>query len=282
MSYVESYKSRHRSCFSLGIGTIGKQVWARLFEEVDYSIAERDRITMCSLLGASRQIYQEGYRLFWFTNTFSFDDPYSLGEFLGSLTLSQKHHLTNLHVVRKLYDPGDGDWHWRHVDKKETVLPLLQGLKTFHLSLEQRTRPRATETLHQRVSRGETSFVDEACHPWEAFLTSPLANVTVVISDKLAYLRKENLLACRCTVAEKNWVAEMIRERLTNEEAAAVARDNMLKMRKLKALEKRVKKLEKELKDEYKALTMLRSGHNTGSTSAQAVGGSQVRSPILS
>ena len=282
MSYVESYKSRHRSCFSLGIGTIGKQVWARLFEEVDYSIAERDRITMCSLLGTSRQIYQEGYRLFWFTNTFSFDDPYSLGEFLGSLTLSQKRHLTNLHVGRKLYDPGDGDWHWRHVDKKENVLPLLQGLKTFHLSLEQRTRPRATETLYQRVSRGETSFVDEACHPWEAFLTSPLANVTVVISDKLAYLQKENLVACRCTVAQKNSVAEMIRERLTNEEAVALARKHMHLMREKRALQNQLKKVKKELKEEYKALAMLRSGYNTGSTSAQAVGGSQVRSPILS
>ncbi|KAL8793552.1 MAG: hypothetical protein Q9195_003814 [Heterodermia aff. obscurata] len=227
--YVQSCKIRHSNCYSLGDGTRGKQVWACLFEQVDYSIAERDRITMCSLLGVSRQIYQEGYRLFWFTNTFSFDDPHSLGEFLGSLTLSQKRHLTNLHIVRRSY--GWTAWEWNYVDSRRNVFSLLQGLKTLHLCIEQRTRPDSFDIQYQLVARRDATFIREICHPWSALRTSPLANVTVIISDWRANLRKYHLLADRCTVAEKNRVAEDIREDLTNEAAVAQAREEMFERR---------------------------------------------------
>ena len=268
--YVQSCKSRHSSCYSLGNGTFGKQVWVRLFEHVDSSVAERDRVTICSLLGASRQIYQEGYRLFWITNTFSFDDPYSLGEFLGSLTLSQKRHLTKLHVVRRWYQM-EQVWSWqpRHYATMRNVLGLLQGLKTFHLCIEQRTRSARFDPQYRNMASRDEGLVDGMCQPWPALRTSPLANVTVIISDKRTHLQQNNLLMDRCTVAEKNWAAEKIRESLTNEEAVAQARQEMLQ-------EKVVKN---ELKKLHKARKMLRGeGCTTESTSEQTAVVSKVRS----
>ena len=222
---------------------------------------------MCSLLGASRQIYEEGYRLFWITNTFSFDDPYSFGEFLGSLTLSQKRHLTSLHVVRRMYDPVHRESEWRH---DGSFLPLLQGLKTLHLCFEQRTYSNPLDAQYQRMAQREQTLLTEMCRPWSALRTSPLANVTVIISDKRAHLLKHNFLMNRCTVAEKNWMAEKIRESLTNEEAVAQARQEMLEARALR----------NESNRRYKARMVLRSqGCATDSISEQAVVVSKARSP---
>ena len=195
---------------------------------------------MCSLLGVSRQIYEEGYRLFWLTTTFSFDDPYSLREFLGSLTLSQKRHLTNLHVMRRIDNEGMSSFRWGHYIKPN-VLPLLQGLKTLHLCFEQRTRHRF-DSQYQLLAHQDEAFIRNIFHPWSGLRTSPLANVTVVISDKRAHLQLNNLLADRCTVTEKNRVAEKIRESLTNKEAVARARQDIQGVRASKNESKRRRK----------------------------------------
>ena len=257
--YVQPCRVRHSSCYSLGNAVLGKRVWNRLFEQVQHPIADRDRITMCSLLGASRQIYEEAYRLFWTTNTFSFEDAFSLGEFLGSLTLSQKRHLTNLHVVRKMDGSEQWEPEWRHLGR--SFLPALRGLKTLHLCFEQRTYSNPSDAQYQRMARRDKALLDEMCQPWSALRTSPLSNVTV-ISDKRANLQLNNLLMERCTVAEKSWMAEKIRESLINEEAVAQARQKMLEERASR----------NESKRRYKARMMLRNeGGATDPTSEQAV-----------
>ena len=234
--YVQSCAKRHSSCYPVRLGTPKQQAWVRLFEQVDHTIADRDRITMCSLLGASRQIFEEGNRLFWLTNTFSFDEPESFAEFFGSLTLSQKRHLTNLHFIHPWYTNPSRNWEWKKVYKRR--FRSLRGIKTLHLCIEQRYDPEDSRwpSQYRGIARRDEALIEKMLDPWLLLRTSPLANVTVVISDNLALLRRRNLLGERCTVAEKNWVAERIRERLTN--AAAEAAEDRRKMQEAKALKK--------------------------------------------
>ena len=239
--YVQSCESRHSNCYSLGNGTLGEEAWDRLFEQVEDSIAKRGRINMCSLLSVSRQIYQEAFKVFWSTNTFSFDDPYSFVEFLGSLTRSQKRHLTKLHVVRRLYDSGPRDWEYElgYVERNRNNLRLLQGLKTLHLCFEQRSYLNYSDSPLTQMAHRSKVLVREWCQPWSALHTSPLANVTVVISDNQALLKQSNLLMDRCTVAEKHWVAKKIRESLINEEAVVEGRQEILEAGGLKNASKK-------------------------------------------
>ena len=239
--YVQPWESRHSNCYSLGEGTLIEEAWDRLFEQVEDSIAKRGRITMCSLLGVSRQIYREGFKVFWSTNTFSFDDPYSFVEFLGSLTLSQKRHLTKLHVFRELYDRGSRDWEYElgYVERNRNNLRLLQGLKTLHLCFEQRSLSDTLVSQYKEMAHRSEVLVREMCQPWSALHTSPLANVTVVISDDPALLQLNNRLMDRCTVAQKNWVAEKIRKSLTNEETVVQGRQEILEASRLKNASKK-------------------------------------------
>ena len=99
--YVQACKERHACCFTLADGTKGKRLWKKLFDQGDYVIDEKNRITMCTLLLTSVQIYAEAFQVLWKSNTFSFDDPCSLKEFVRSLTTHQKQSLVMLHVSQK-------------------------------------------------------------------------------------------------------------------------------------------------------------------------------------
>lgn len=219
LCYVESCGSRHSSCYSLGNRVHAEQVWIGLFEQGDYEIDERDRITMCTMLGTSRQIYQEAYRLFWMSNTFSFDDPYTFREFVRSLTLSQKRHITNIHVINRMVDGRGSPWGFC-----ESAFKLLAGLKTFHLCLEQRS-PNSPD--YSKLSQRDGWALESLSQPWLALRLASLTNVTVVISDKQSFLQTNNIMSFRNTVSEKKWVAEKIRADIIDEKAVAKARQQL-------------------------------------------------------
>lgn len=225
--YVQPCSSRHGKCYSLEKGAFGEQTWISLFEQGDYLINQDDRITMCSMLGTCRQIYEEAYRLFWLSNTFSFDDPYSLGEFFGSLTLSQKRHFTNLHISCRVQSQTDFIF-WNLAYK---VFKSMSGLKTFYLCVE----ARYTSGHEYLWGRQDNHWLlKQASQPWLALRASPLANVTVVISDERSHLHKYNLMRYRWTVLEKKGMAAMIRADIINEEAVAYARQQITDSRAFK------------------------------------------------
>ena len=230
--YVQSCESRHKNCHQLDDGSCGKQAWIDLFEHGDYLINEKDRITMCTMLATCRKIYEEVSGLFWLTNTFSFDDPYSLREFLGSLTsltLSQKHRLANLHVCEQLTGSSSGyyGFPWEMVLRKprgRSVIDVLNGLKTLNLCLEQRFDNEDDFRMHTHLY----AWLDTLSRPWLAIQHAPLVNVTVIISDKQSLMEKYGLVASRFTVQHKSEIAEQIRTNIFSEEKQAKARQDLL------------------------------------------------------
>ena len=225
--YVQPCSSRHGKCYSPEKGAFGGQTWISLFENGDYLINQEDRITMCSMLGTCRQIYEEAYRLFWLSNTFSFDEPHSLGEFFGSLTLSQKRHFTNLHISCRVQNE-DEFYVWNIADN---VFKSMSGLRTLHLCVEIRY---IAGHDYEWTSQDNSWLLSKATHPWLPLRTSPLANVTVVISDERSHLQKHNLMRYRWTVLEKKRMAATIRADIINEEAVAHARQRLTDSRAFK------------------------------------------------
>ena len=226
--YVQSYKERHYNCYQLENGFHGTRAWINLFEQGDYLINEKDRSTMCTMLGTCRQVYEEAYRIFWLSNAFSFDDPYSLGEFVGSLTLSQKHHLTNLHICERLHGmPGTYGYDWEATLKKygdKSVIDVLSGLRTLNLCLEQRFGNDFAFNYH--ISGRH--WLSQLSQPWLALRPAPLANVTVIITDKQSWMQMCGLMHIRCTVQRKSEIAEEIRNDIIGEENVAKARQDLL------------------------------------------------------
>lgn len=247
--YVQPCSSRHGQCYSLEEGTFGEQTWISLFENGDYLINQEDRITMCLMLGTCRQIYEEAYRLFWLSNTFSFDEPHSLGEFFGSLTLSQKRHFTNLHISCRVQD-RDAFGVWNIANK---AFKGMSGLRTFHLCVETRY---FTGNEYLWTSQNDPWLLSRATQPWQALRASPLDTVTVVISDKRSHLQKHNLMGWRCTVLEKYGMAAMIRADIIDEEAGASARQQVLNIRAAK--NQRRRQLEQQRKAQQMGVSIAR------------------------
>ena len=200
------------------------KAWISLFEQGDYLIDEKDRITICTMLGTCRQIYEEAYRIFWLSNAFSFDDPYSLREFLGTLTLSQKRHLTNLHICERLDRmPDMGGFDWGDTFERpsnKNVLGLLSGLQNFHLCLEQRfdIEDAFNAHIYQR------NWLSCLSIPWLVLRPAPLADFTVIISDKRSFMHKHGLMDKRYTVQRKSEIAENIRHHIIDDDEVAKAR----------------------------------------------------------
>ena len=271
--YVQSYKSRHYNCYQLENGAHGKNAWVSLFEQGDYLISEKDRITLCTMLGTCRQIYGEAYRIFWLSNAFSFDDPFSFREFLGSLTLSQKQHLTNLHICERLnHLPGVYGFEWEDTLRRpggKSIIDLLSGLRTFNLCFEQRFNTEHSFNAHISL----WGWLSNLSQPWLALRPAPLANVTVIISDKQSLMQRSGLMHLRCTVQRKSEIAEEIRNNIIDETQVAKARQNISDKRAAQ------KKRYRELKQMKQAEDILKDEINSTAeiTHAQANEVSRVR-----
>ena len=262
--YVQSYKSRHYNCYQLENGDHGKQAWISLFEQGDYLIDKKDRITTCTMLGTCRQIYEEAYRILWSSNAFSFDDPYSLREFLGSLTLSQKRHLTTLQICERLEQiPGIGDFDWADTfesSSKKKVLALLSGLRSFHLRLEQRidtqdafnsafNEDAFNSAFNSHISQWD--WLSSLSTPWLVLRSAPLANVTVIIGDKQSFMQRHGLMDIRCTVQRKSEIADKIRNNIIDDDKVAKARQDIKNKRAFQK-ERRGQLKQEKVQDEVK------------------------------
>ena len=92
---IKKFYSYHKSCKSCG-----------LFPS-DVPTAEHDDFHLhLAILGACRQLYEEGFHILWTTNNFAFGDPHAFKIFLSLLGSAQKRKLTavTISVYRPSYD----------------------------------------------------------------------------------------------------------------------------------------------------------------------------------
>ena len=110
-----SYMKRHESCACCGDRSM-----------IDSDKDRKALLLDLSVLGVSRQLYEEANYLLWATNIFSFDYALSFDKFLASLNVAQKHNLTKLHI-RMNFNPRYEHGHsWRSALK----IPYLKTLKS--------------------------------------------------------------------------------------------------------------------------------------------------------
>lgn len=182
-----------------------------------------------SILGASRQTYEEANLLLWSTNTFSFEDPMSFDEFTRKLTFLQKKKLTKIHLridwISYLYEDWECALNIRLVEK-------LKGLKTVHLCFDQdlvrlaswpylpMLQEKDTSSAGLLSSRHEILFLDyPQLEPFASLQMLHLQHTTVVIADRIE--DAEHLMN-RWSIQKKREVAEKVRSKLLEPEGGKV------------------------------------------------------------
>ena len=129
---VETCKERHETCLMCG-----KHDKANLVTGL-----QGERLTFdknLSVLAVCRQLYEESNIILWKSNIFSFDDPNSFTEFVGSMNRAQKSKLSKIHLSLNI--PIDESSAWR-IERWAKAIPgriltPLKAVKTVHLTIDQ-------------------------------------------------------------------------------------------------------------------------------------------------
>ena len=163
-----------------------------------------------SVLQTCRQFYEEAHHVLWTTNTFVFDDAYSLPFFLTRLNSVQRRKLTNLCVQPLVqYSP------LRRPTRKGVdlgTIKMLQDLKNFNLD------------IHYRVNKPGSSEAEaarsQALKLFKNFKALSVKNATVTLAqctpDRLYGGRLESM------TAEDKKDADEFRVAMLNPQAATV------------------------------------------------------------
>lgn len=109
--YSESCEERHRRCFIMK-------------EHEDHSA----RKLSLSLLGVSRQTYEEAHGIFWTTNTFSFREPSAFKQFVAARNFVQRKKMAKLHLQIIWRRLGATDWARPYLKRLMENLPGLSNL----------------------------------------------------------------------------------------------------------------------------------------------------------
>lgn len=109
--YSESCEERHSSCYT----TTGDEDQAA------------KRLSL-SLLGVSRQTYEEAHDIFWTTNTFSFRDPLAFKKFVSARNFVQRKKLAKLHLQIIWLHSGSTTWDRSRLKRSIENLPGLRAL----------------------------------------------------------------------------------------------------------------------------------------------------------
>ena len=149
----ESWEDTHRSCLGMGRPPFAVNI---------------QKLTL-GVLGVSRQVYFECFDVFWSTNQFSIDDPYTLPLFLISLRLSQKVKLRNLQLT---VIGSSGFW---SLKMTQSQIRLLRGLRNLHLCF------------------AETWVADDAQDLSVLLYLQELSLEHVIVTVKLSYLEQQPL-----------------------------------------------------------------------------------------
>ncbi len=198
--YSESCEERHSSCYSTSRD--GDQTAKRL---------------SLSLLGVSRQTYEEAHDIFWATNTFSFRKASDLKKFVSARNFVQRKKLAKLHLQISWLITGIKDWGRPWLKR---LLGNLPGLATLDLCLEVTFFPDINSQLPSpTVGR-------PALDCWLAmflnFQQLPLRQARVMVAEsrwfhKHLFLNKSLQDERRSTLTEKREFACYLEARLLSE-----------------------------------------------------------------
>ncbi|KAL8898770.1 MAG: hypothetical protein Q9207_006539 [Kuettlingeria erythrocarpa] len=173
--YSESCEKRHSSCYST----------SRDEDQTGKKLS-------LSLLGVSRQTYEEAHDIFWATNTFSFHTPSDFKEFVSARNFVQRKKLAKLHLQITWRSSGITDWNRPWLKRLMGNLP---GLRTLDLCLEVAFPPNPDSQLPSPTVGGP----DLDC--WLAmflnFQQLPLRQARVIVAESRSlhrYLSKRKLL----------------------------------------------------------------------------------------
>jgi hypothetical protein len=175
-----------------------------------------DKRLYLQVLRTCRQIYLEASRVFWNTNTFSFNNPNVLKMFMDDRKTAQKQLLRKLHLDMK--------WHWRFQKRAWekaltlTLIRSLKGLRTFHLHIEQSLLNR--EADWEDKPAWETDLLNDTYFEDVMKLKIlPLETVTVNITNGLELNERERHL--QWPLAGRTEWAERLKSQLLDPEGIA-------------------------------------------------------------
>ncbi|CAF9936764.1 MAG: hypothetical protein ALECFALPRED_006973 [Alectoria fallacina] len=161
-----------------------------------------------SLLGACRQMYEEGNVLLWTTNTFSFEDSMPLRMFIDGLHSTQRKKLTRMHIDFA-WDPFSAHG-WQQL-LRPPLLSKINGLRIFHATFDHYL---GNYYVDDRLSPPFSEPDFELCilKPLSRMQILPLKHVTVVVGDHIrdTYPQEKD----RWTITQKREVAEGLRTKL--------------------------------------------------------------------
>lgn len=177
-----NFRTRHAHCTS----------WTHLHVPIPERKRSNQLMLSLSLLGASRQAYEEANRLLWTTNTFSFEDGRTLKTFVNSLHSTQRKKLTRMHIDFT-FDCISNTESQRALNS--SLISRLHGLRTLHATISQ---PNQASVYH------------DVLFALERMTVLPLQHVTVVIYD-IIYARAA---ADSWLITERQELAERTRGRL--------------------------------------------------------------------
>lgn len=213
--YTSTCEGRHEKC----------RLWDKYGKTPMIKEKRQPRLLDLSMLGASRQMYEEANLLLWSTNTFSFEDPVSFDKFMNKLTSLQKKKLTKMHIRI--------DWLSYDYEQWERVLKIrllekFKGLKTVHLCFDQDLVRLASFLYVYMLQKQDASSTGllASCHeilfldypqlePFGSLQMLRLQHATVVIADKIGDVRQSR---SRWSIQKKREVAEKVRGKLLQPE----------------------------------------------------------------
>ena len=197
--FVLSFRKRHEGCACCGRypKVIAKESWGLLRFDL-------------RVLGACRQLYQEGSYHLLASNTFSFDDSVSLKKFITSLSPAQKRKVAKLHIHATVGSDTILQRNWSTAldwtgALKFSSLRKLRGLQVLQLSLHHHqlgplnlSRPEVLDLIKKDWQRDTAPFL--------RFRALPLKQVTVTVDDE--EFDRAFLDQLRLTVEEKHHFAQ--------------------------------------------------------------------------
>ncbi|CAD6589785.1 MAG: hypothetical protein ASARMPRED_004263 [Alectoria sarmentosa] len=276
--YIASCEERHANCKMCGSGP--------------KFLLEEDRQTLrvdLNVLGVCRQLYEEANHLLWATNTFSFEDPKTFGQFLDSLNPAQKRNLTSIHISAKI--AGYGSYQGIHFRARHdnnywgkalriSNLHMLRGVQSLYLCFNQMFEGCSTLTQEIIKTGQQADMVS-----FLRLRSLSVKDVTVTVSDDAKALEKDGKSAYRWTTTKKMEYAESIRVQLVTSggaesvksevEAASLARKTEIK----ENAKNRLKKYKSILKD--KRADVIRFGTWATREEAQVIPAAQRADQVL-
>jgi len=194
----------------------GEEDFAYAGRHMGCLLSERQKTTAqgrldLQILGASRQIYDEAFNLFWNTNILSFpiNEYKTFSAFVSRLNAHQKGKIAKGQISASSYDDPERDELSRHISPE--VLRPLKGLRTLHIHFVQ--RPSFCEWIHGDPER-PNPYTLLCLPPFAAFQGVNWKHVTVVVCDDVE--AKYSIPPSRWSIHKKRQFAKDLRPKLLN------------------------------------------------------------------